>query len=41
MSATAREGALSAQTYPTSAPHQGRMKVATKELLRKRALQTL
>jgi hypothetical protein len=31
-----REGTLSAQTYPTSAPDRGRMKVATKELLRKR-----
>jgi hypothetical protein len=31
-----REGTLSAQTYPTSAPDRGRMKVATEELLRKR-----
>ncbi len=31
-----REGTLSAQTYPTSAPDRGRMKVATKELLPKR-----
>jgi hypothetical protein len=31
-----REGTLSAQTYPTSAPDRGRMKVATGELLRKR-----
>ena len=31
-----REGTLSAQTYPTSAPDRGRMKVATRELLRKR-----